>query len=444
MSKRFREWKIDQLQLLPVSVQDFVPEDHLARFVVRLVVEDLDLGEITASYRGNLGQPPYHPEMMTALLLYGYCSGLYSSRRIARACRERTDFMMIVALDAPDFRTISDFRKRHLGALQGLFVQVLRLCETAGLVKLGHVALDGTKIKANASKHKAMSYQRMVKREQELDAEVGRWLEAAEAADAEEDAKFGAGKRGDELPKWVSDKRKRLAKLREAKAALEREAEAAAEEKAKAEAVAEEKRKVEGRKKPGRKAAAASSEPSAKAQRNFTDPESRIMKTKEGYIQGYNAQAAVDAAEQIIVALEVISAQSDQDQLIALSDAIETNLARKPKEISADAGYCSEANLQALAERGVQGYIAVGRSKHAAKAKRKITGPLTQAMQRKLKRAGRRSRYRLRKQTVEPVFGQIKEPGGFRQFLLRGIKKVRGEWSMICTAHNIKKLAKAA
>ncbi len=338
MSKRFREWKIDQLQLLPVSVQDFVPEDHLARFVVRLVVEDLDLGEITASYRGNLGQPPYHPEMMTALLLYGYCSGLYSSRRIARACRERTDFMMIVALDAPDFRTISDFRKRHLGALQGLFVQVLRLCETAGLVKLGHVALDGTKIKANASKHKAMSYQRMVKREQELDAEVGRWLEAAEAADAEEDAKFGAGKRGDELPKWVSDKRKRLAKLREAKAALEREAEAAAEEKAKAEAVAEEKRKVEGRKKPGRKAAAASSEPSAKAQRNFTDPESRIMKTKEGYIQGYNAQAAVDAAEQIIVALEVISAQSDQDQLIALSDAIETNLARKPKEISADAG----------------------------------------------------------------------------------------------------------
>ena len=217
MSKHFRPWKIDQTQLLPPSIGDFVPEDHLARFVVALVRESLDLRAITSSYASALGQPPFDPRMMVALLLHGYASGIYSSRRIAKACRERADFMMIVALDAPDFRTISDFRKRHLQALASLFVQVLRLAEAAGLVKLGHVALDGTKIKANASKHKAMSYGRMKKREAELRAEVDCWLAAAEAADAEEDRLHG-DRRGDELPDWVADKEKRLAKIREAKA----------------------------------------------------------------------------------------------------------------------------------------------------------------------------------------------------------------------------------
>ena len=200
MSKLFRPWKIDQEQLLPPSVQDYVAKDHLSRFIVALVRESLDLKEITASYSSALGQPPFDPWMMTALLLHAYASGLYSSRRIAKACVERVDFMMIVALDAPDFRTISDFRKRHLQALASLFVQVLKLAEAAGLVKLGHVALDGTKIKANASKHKAMSYDRMKKREAELEAEVDRWLAAAEAADAEEDKAFGKDRRGDEMP----------------------------------------------------------------------------------------------------------------------------------------------------------------------------------------------------------------------------------------------------
>src|SRR6266511_2102417 len=219
MSKTFRAWKIDQPLFLPPSVEDFVAKDHLARFVVRLVRDDLGLAEITGTYGSERGQPPFDPTMMTGLLLYSYCCGLYSSRRIAKACRERVDFMSIVALDAPDFRTISDFRRRHLRALGELFKQVLQLCEKAGLVKLGHVALDGTKIKANASKHKAMSYERMKKREAELTAEVDRWLAAAEAADAEED-KLHGHKRGDELPDWVADKQKRIARIAEAKAEL--------------------------------------------------------------------------------------------------------------------------------------------------------------------------------------------------------------------------------
>lgn len=382
--------------------------------------------------------------MMVALLLYAYAVGLYSSRRMARACAERTDFMMLVALDAPDFRTISEFRRRHLAALSGLFVQVLRLAERAGVVKLGHVALDGTKIKANASKHKAMSYARMSEREKELAAEVARWLDAAEAADAEEDRTFGPDKRGDELPDWVTNKQKRIEKIREAKAALEAEAKATAEEKAQADAAAEAKRRAAGRKKPGKTAAPPSGAPDDKAQRNFTDPESRILKTKDGFIQGYNAQAAVDSHAQIVVAQGLTPTPNDHDQLVPLLDAIADNLGHSPEEASADAGYCSEANLAALVARGIAGYVAVARSKHAADATRKINGPFARAMQRKLKRAGRRSRYRLRKQIVEPVFGQIKQARGFRQFLLRGIEKVKAEWAMICTAHNILKLAKAA
>jgi transposase len=433
MSKTFRAWRFDDVMLLPPSVQDFVPEDHLSRFVVSLVRESLDLRAIHAAYTGEKGQPPYDPAMMVALLLYSYAVGIYASRRIARACVERADFMMMVALDAPDFHTISEFRRRHLAALSDLFVQVLRLAEEAGLVKLGHVALDGTKIKANASKHKAMSYGRMKAREKELETEVGRWLAAAEAQDAEDDRVLGKDQRGDELPDWVKDKAQRLEKIRAAKAALE--------EKAGAAAAVEAGHQAAGRKKPGRKAAPPRAVPEDKAQRNFTDPDSRILKTKDGFVQGYNAQAAVDGHAQLIVAQTLTPSQSDQDQLVALVDAIAASLGRPPKEASADAGYCSEENLAALDARGIAGYVAVARSKHAAEAKRTINGPLTRAMQRKLKRAGWRSRYRLRKQIVEPVFGQIKQARGFRQFLLRGIEKVKAEWAMICTAHNILKLA---
>jgi transposase len=443
MSKHYRAWKIDETQLLPASVQDYVPEKHLSRFIVALVRESLDLSQIEASYNSHLGQPPFHPALMTALLLTGYASGIYSSRRIAKACTERADFMMIVAGDPPDFRTVSDFRKRHLAALKQLFVQVLKLCEAAGLVKLGHVAFDGTKIKANASKHKAMSYARMKKREAELQAEVDRWLAAAEAADAEEDSLHGSA-RGDEMPDWITDKQRRLAKIREAKAALEAEAKAAAEEETRARAEAEAKRKAEGRKRNGPPPAPPSAEPDGKAQRNFTDPESRILKSKDGFVQGYNAQAAVDAQAQVIVAHALTQSTSDQDQLTVLLDGIKANLEAKPKEASADAGYCSEANLQDLEDRDIAGYIATGRAKHAADNKRGAGGPLTQAMRRKHKQAGWRTRYRLRKQIVEPVFGQIKQARGFRQFLLRGVEKVRAEWALICTAHNLTKLASVA
>ena len=444
MSKHFRPWKIDQAQLLPASVQDFVPEDHLSRFIVALVTESLDLTAITASYASSLGQPPFDPRLMTTLLLNGYASGIYSSRRIAKASIERADFMMIVAGDPPDFRTISDFRKRHLKALAGLFVQVLKLAEKAGLVKLGHVALDGTKIKANASRHKAMSYSRMKQRDAELQAEVDRWLQAAEAADAEED-KLHGNKRGDELPKWVTDKQSRIEKIRAAKAELEAEAKAAAEEERRIKAEAEKQRIAEGRKKrPGGKPdKPISDEPDPKAQRNFTDPESRIMKSKDGYIQGWNAQAAVDGEAQIIVAHGLIQTTSDHGQVVPLVDGIAANLGRKPAQVSADTGYLSESNLEALRVREIDGYIATGRAKHPTAENGKVGGPLTQAMRKKIADGGFETPYRLRKQIVEAVFGQIKQARGFRQFLLRGVENVRAEWAMICTAHNLTKLAKA-
>jgi len=458
MSKTFRAWKIDQPLLLPLAVQDFIAPGHLARFVLALIADEIDLIVIVAAYSNEKGQPPFNPHMMTALLLYAYCCGIYSSRRIALACRERVDFMSIVAFDPPDFRTIATFRKRHLKALSGLFVQVLKLCEKAGLVKLGHVALDGAKIKANASKHKAMSYERMEKRAAELEAEVARWLSSAEAADAGEDKLYGRDRIGEEMPDWVADKKRRAETIRAAKAALEAEAKAAAEAKVKEEAAAEEKRRAKGRKKPGPKAAPASAGPDPKAQRNFTDPESRIMKSKDGFVQAFNAQAAVDAEAQIIVAQAVTQDANDKRQLVPMTDAIETNLGRKPEQLSADSGYCSDANIEALETRGIDGYIAPGRAKDAASTAEASAaaspagdGPAAspepasptrvEAMREKIKAGGHDSPYRLRKQLPEPVFGQIKQARGFRQFLLRGLEKVQAEWSIVCTAHNLLKLA---
>ena len=351
MSKTFRAWKIDQPLLLPPVVQDFVAKDHLARFVVCLVTEQLDLIEIVAAYSSVKGQPPFDPHMMTALLLYAYCRGIYSSRRIAQACRERVDFMSIIALDPPDFRTISGLPQAPPeGACRAVLAGPEAVREGRARQKLGHVALDGTKIKANASKHraqvapcgsaplKAMSYERMEKRAAELEAEVAKWLSSAEAADAEEDKLYGRDKTGEEMPDWVASKKLRAEKIRAAKAELEAEAKAAAEAKAKEEAAAEEKRQAEGRKKPGRKAAPPSGEPDPKAQKNFTDPESRIMKSKDGFVQAYNAQAAVDAEAQIIVAQAVTQDANDKQQLAPVTDAIETNLGRKPEQLSADSG----------------------------------------------------------------------------------------------------------
>jgi transposase len=453
MSKTFRAWKIDEPLFLPPTVGDFVAEDHLTRFVLSLVRDDLDLAEITGSYGSERGQPAFDPTMMTALLLYSYCCGIYSSRRIAKACRERVDFMSIVALDAPDFRTISDFRKRHLKALGELFKQILQLCEKAGLVKLGHVALDGTKIKANASKHKAMSYERMETRAAELEAEVAKWLSAAAATDAEEDKLHGRDQTGDEMPDWVADKKQRAEKIRQAKTELEAEAKAAAQAKLKAEAEAAEKREAEGRRKTGPKAAPPSTTPDGKAQKNFTDPDSRIMKSKDGFVQAYNAQAAVDAEAQIIVAHDVTQSAVDCGQLVPMTDAIELNLGRKPEQLSADAGYCSEANLEALENRNIDPYVATSRARDAVagavKGEDTVVPPTpepaskptrVEAMRTKIKAGGHESPYRLRKQLPEPVFGQIKQARGFRQFLLHGFEKVRAEWAIVCTAHNLLKL----
>lgn len=442
MAKTFREWNVDQHFLFPPSLRDFVPEGHLAHFVRNTTCEALDLTEILDAYDEERGYPPYHPVMMTTLLLYAYCQGIYSSRRIFKACQERVDFMAVTALQKPDFRTISDFRKQHLAALGRLFVQVLRLCQEQGLVTLGHVALDGTKVKANASKHKAMSYDRMKKAEPELAAIVKGWLETAEAVDAREDEEFGPDRCGDELPDWVKNKQKRLEKVREAKAALEAEARTLA--KAGKPQDCEEDHPESRR---GRSPKTPPGVPKDSAQRNFTDPESRIMKSHDGFVQAYNAQAAVDADSQVIVAQTLTNSANDVQQLVPMVAQIKENTGRQAQEFSADAGYCSEENLKELNRRHINGYVATGRQKHggtsAAGDRRAKRGTRVYAMRRKLQRGGRRSRYRLRKQIVEPVFGQIKQGRGFRQFLMRGTEKVAAEWSLICMVHNLLKLAAA-
>ena len=368
MSKTFRPWDVDQIWLLPPSIQDLVPSGHMAHFVRDTVRTGLDLARIMDTYEEERGYPPYDPGMMVALLLYAYSQGVYSSRRIARGCEERLDFAAVTGLQHPDFRTISDFRKRHLAALSGLFQQVLKLCRGAGLVKLGHVALDGTKIKANAGINKAMSYGRMKKAEAELAAEVHRWLSQAAQTDKAEDRQHGAATRGDEMPDWVANKEQRLAKIRAAKAALEAEARLKAQATLKQKDDGQDPSGDGGKAKPGRKSKPAATEPHDKAQRNFTDPDSRVMPTKSGFIQGYNAQATVDSAHQIIVAHTLTNSSSDQGQLVPLLDQIKANLGTKPEEASADAGYCSHANLLALSRRRIKAYIATGRQKHGAKA----------------------------------------------------------------------------
>jgi transposase len=442
--KTFRPWQIEQVWLLPPSVRELVPADDPAHLVRDLVRNELDLASILGTYSEERGFPPYHPTMMTALLLYAYTQGVYSSRRIARACQRRVDFMAVTAMQKPDFRTVSDFRRRHLVALGGLFGQVLRLCQRAGLVKLGHVALDGTKVAANASKHKAMSYDRMKKTEKELAATVAQWLAKAEAEDEAEDREHGADKRGDEMPDWVRDKQKRLEKIRAAKAELEAEA--------KQQVAAEAQKKQEnddGSRKPprgGKKRPKRNGEPHDKAQLNFTDRDSRIMKGPTGYVQAYNCQIAVDAAAQIIVAHSTGNAQNDGPELVPMVTQIRRNLGRQTAELSADTAYLSEANLEALARRRIRGYVATGRITHdqGKPRRRKLLGPRSVAMRTKLDRTGHRSRYRLRKQVVEPVFGQVKEGRGFRRFSLRGLAKVPHEWALICTAHNLLKLTRKA
>jgi transposase len=427
MSKTFRPYDPDQLLLMPPALSDWVPEEHLSRFVSD-VVDSLDLAAIEEAYSEERGYPPYHPRMMVKVLLYAYCTGTYSSRRIAAKLLDSVALRFLAAGNEPDFRTISEFRKRHGKALSDLFGQVLRLCRKAGLVKLGHVAVDGTKIAANASKHKAMSYGRMKQAEAALQREVEELFRRAEETDEREDRLYGKDKRGDELPEELARRESRLKKIQEAMEALEAEA----REKAKAQG--KDPKQVQ---------------PPETAQRNFTDPDSRIQKAGKSYIQGYNAQVAVDQKAQIILAQHVTATATDVNELIPAVKQVSRQLRAKPKKILADAGYWSEANVQALEKMRIEPLIATERRKHsdpllpAPRGRPPKDLSPKQKMARKLLTLRGRASYAWRQILPEPVFGQIKHARGFRQFFRRGLQKVSQDWSMICTAHNLLKLYRA-
>jgi transposase len=498
--KSFRPWNPEQTLLLPPSPVEWLPENHLVFFLLDLAAE-LDLEAIHSVYRQKdpRGEKAYDPRMMVVLLLYAYGVGLPSSRRIEKACWEDAAFRVLTGNQQPDHSRISDFRRRHLDALAGLFVQVLRLCQKAGLVSLGQVALDGTKVKANASKHKAMSHERMLKSEQQLEGEMRALLRKAEIIDAQEDGQYGKGTRGDELPEELQRRSSRLEWIRKAKAELEAEAaaakarqlheqaEAAEQEAAKAEASSDEQRskRAARRARGARKRAddaqtlaietaqAAGMEspdlssggdplampsrqlptdkaghPRPSAQRNFTDPGSHILKGPGGWLQGYNAQAAVDGDHQVIVAIGVSNQPSDAVHLLPMLERIEANTGRLPDALIADAGYCSAANLEACEEKELSAYISTSRQQHGhrprpsrGRAPRDLDA--RGRMDRKLRSKAGQAIYALRKTIVEPVFGQIKEARGLDRFRLRGLEKVNGEWALMATTHNLLKLFRA-
>jgi len=497
--KTFRPWLPGQVWLLPPSPIDWLPVNHLVFFLIDLI-DQLDLDPILRIYRQKdaRGEKAYDPRMMVVLLLYGYCVGLASSRKIEKACSEDLAFRVLSGNQQPDHTRISEFRRKHLQILEGLFVQVLQLCQKAGLVKLGHVALDGTKVEANASKHKAMSHERMEKSEAQLRQEMRELLRKAELIDAQEDSQYGKSKRGDELPQELERRAERLEKIRQAKAELEAEAaasqarkrqqqaeqaaKAAAEAAAAAEAEEKERKRRRAERMQQRADAAkdlaiakaqaaglsepelgprgpldlparglptdAGGNPKAKAQRNFTDPDSHIMKGADGYIQGYNAQAAVDAEHQIIVAIGVSNQAPDAEHFKPMLERIKANTGALPEKISADTGFCSEANLEHCEQHGLDAYIPTARQKHGAKP-RPSRGPAPKdlnargRMERKLRSKDGKEVYAQRKAIVEPVFGQTKEARGLRRFLLRGLEKVNGEWSLMCIGHNLLKLFRA-
>jgi transposase len=455
--KTFKSYTPDQLLLLPPALQDWLPEDHLAWFLSDVVDHALDLSPILAAYEtgDGRGQPPYHPALMVKLLLYAYCTGKPSSRKLERATYEEIPYRVLAANQHPDHDSLAAFRQQHLQALAGLFTQVLALCQQAGLVKLGHVALDGTKVLANASKHKAMSYGRMAEAEQKLEQEVAALLAQAQQVDAAEEAQYGRGRRGDELPAELARRESRLTKIRAAKAALEAEAQAqAAEAAAAAQAKrAERERRAErtGRTPKGRPPRIpdpTQATPKPKAQRNFTDPESRIMQdgATKSFVQAYNAQTAVDGHAQVIVAATVTQEANDKQQLVPRLTEVVGNCGAAPAVASADSGYFSEAAVTDAALAAVDLYVAVERQKHGAAPARDPVpddGTAIGAMRAKLQTAAGHAVYALRKAIVEPVLGQIKEGRGFRRFSVRGLGKVQAEWLLICLTHNLLKLFRA-
>ena len=457
MTKCFRSDDLDQSLLMPPSLHDWLPENHLARFVADLM-GTLDLGAFYSSYedKDGRGQAAYHPVMMVRLLLYGYCVGVMSSRQIEKRTYEDVAFRYLSADEHPDHSTLNEFRKRHLGALAGLFFQALQLCQKAGLVKLGHVAIDGTKLAANASKHKAMSYGRMSEAEEKLKAEIEELLARAEAVDVAEDEKQRQGQ-SEELPKELARRESRLKKIQEAKAELEAEArEKAEQEKAGVEARIAARREQEqqtGKRMGGREPRVPDPEqaaPDAKAQRNFTDSESRIMPDgahKGSFVQAYNAQIAVDSQAQIIVAADITQDCNDKQQLAPLLEQVEKNTGAKPTAASADTGYCSTEQITDKRVEGIDLHVATKRDKHGASPKsvRPSTEPpedasVLEQMKKKLQGEAGRAVYKMRKAIVEPVFGQIKECRRFRRFSFRGRVKVQAEWKLVCLTHNLLKL----
>jgi transposase len=424
MAKTYRPYVPEQDLLLPPSLREWLPEDHLAFFVSDLI-DHLDLTAITIVYDDEeRGYPPYHPVMLTKVLVYAYCVGVFSSRKIQRRLVEDVAFRVLAAGNHPDFRTVADFRKTHLAALKGFFEQVLQVARDLGTLRVGRVALDGSKVKANASKHKAMSYGRMREKRQQLRDEVQQLLAQAEAVDAAEDAEYGPDRRGDELPADLQRRESRLQRIREATRALN----ARAKEDAAAKGPPVE-----------------SAKPDPKAQYNFTDPESRIMKGPDGFVQAYNVQVAVDE-QQLIVGQAVTQETNDKKQLLPMIRTIEQQAGATPPQLLADAGYCSDENLAAIADTTIDAYISTRKQKHGERPGPCPRGPLPKTativdrMTRKLHTKTGAAVYAARKGIVEPVIGQIKHARGFRQFLLRGFEKVQGEWSLVCTTHNILKL----
>lgn len=428
MAKTYRPYCPDQMFLLPPSLRDWLPENHLSYFVSD-IIDSLNLEAIESYYeKSDRGQPPYHPRMMTKVLVYAYCVGIYSSRKIQKRLVEDVAFRVLAAGNQPDFRTISDFRKIHYRALEDIFQQVLRLAMKSGAIKLGSVALDGSKMKANASKHKAMSYGRMKAEERTLRKEVKKLLARAKAADDEEDTWYGKDKSGDELPEELNRRESRLKRIREAKRALEQQAREEAEESGKS--------KEEAKK----------AKPKDKAQYNFSDPESRIMKGSDGFVQAYNAQVAVESISQLIVGQTVTQEPNDKQQVATMVANIKKQAGKKPKEMLADSGYCSEQNLKYLEKKNIDAYVATDRKKHGSQRVACKRGPLPKGatrvdkMKRKLQTKEGAEIYAARKSIVEPVFGQIKHARGFRQFLMRGVEKVKAEWALVCATHNILKM----
>ncbi len=441
MSKVYRPYEPNQMLLTPPSLREWLPDNHLVLFISD-VVDQMDIGEIQDKHEKELrGYPAFHPRMMLKILIYGYCVGVRSSRKIAKRVEEDIAFRYLAAGNMPRFRTIAEFRQGNLGTFKSLFLQVLQLCRDSGLTRLGHVSLDGTKINANASKHKAMSYGRMEQEERRLKKEIEQMMREAAEMDDREDKKYGRDRRGDELPEELQRRETRLERIKAAKKLLEERA--AAEEQAKSQ------RKQDDHEQDPPAAGGVARPPRPSTQINFTDPDSRIMRdSNKSFVQAYNAQAVVDSESQIIIASGVTNQSNDKNQVKPMVSAVSQNMQTMPDQLSADAGYFSEANVKWLVQQKVAPYIPPDKQKHNQRrltARGPITPDMTVAdrMRRKLSTRRGSEIYGKRKTIVEPVFGMIKATLGFRQFGLRGLDKAKAEWDLVCTCHNLLKAFRA-